>query len=142
MLDRLKSRVLIVGKCWLWLGPLDRQGYVRVWYKGRNTRAHIVTRELVFGPAPPGLVHDHTCRTRHCISPHCTEPVTNHVNTLRGDGPTARNAKKTHCPRGHELSGDNVYERPDRPGSRECLTCKRERRGPGLIKARPRAKYL
>lgn len=128
MLSRLKSRVLIVGKCWLWLGPLDRQGYVRVWYKGKNTRAHIVTRELVFGPAPENTVLDHTCRTRHCISPHCTEPVTSRENTRRGESFAGQKARQTHCVRGHELAGENLLVRADRPGRRECRACKAERR--------------
>lgn len=33
-------------------------------------------------------------------------------------------ASKTHCNRGHELSGDNLVSRSD--GYRECATCKRE----------------
>lgn len=33
------------------------------------------------------------------------------------------NATKTHCVRGHELAGDNLYLYPD--GRRECRTCSR-----------------
>lgn len=35
------------------------------------------------------------------------------------------NTYKTHCPHGHELSGDNLYVPPS--GSRMCRTCRRER---------------
>lgn len=35
----------------------------------------------------------------------------------------ARNAAKTHCPRGHELSGDNLMQRYLKAGSRRCKTC-------------------
>lgn len=35
------------------------------------------------------------------------------------------NLAKTHCPQGHEYSGDNLGIQPD--GRRYCLTCKRER---------------
>lgn len=43
----------------------------------------------------------------------------------------SHNAKKTHCPAGHELSGDNLIEEPiQRAGrdyvARRCRTCRRE----------------
>lgn len=37
-------------------------------------------------------------------------------------------AQKTHCPRGHEYTPDNIYVQPSRPNSRSCRTCKRARR--------------
>lgn len=37
----------------------------------------------------------------------------------------SRNGKKTHCLRGHPLSGDNLYTDPS--GQRHCRTCQRER---------------
>lgn len=37
------------------------------------------------------------------------------------------NAQKTHCKRGHPLSGDNLVPRFAKQGVRQCLTCFRER---------------
>lgn len=31
---------------------------------------------------------------------------------------------KTHCKRGHPLTGDNVYIHPSQPGARDCRTCR------------------
>lgn len=36
----------------------------------------------------------------------------------------ARAERRTHCISGHEMTQDNTYTRPSRPGTRECLQCK------------------
>ena len=58
--------------------------------------------------------------------PEHLEPVTVRENLLRGEGPSALHAKKTHCPQGHPYAGDNLYIHPTR-GLRYCRTCGRER---------------
>ena len=50
------------------------------------------------------------------------EAVRERENVMRGEGVCARNARKTHCKHGHELSPENIYWRPN--GRRECATCK------------------
>ena len=47
------------------------------------------------------------------------------MNTLRGETVAARNAAKTHCIRGHELTGDNAYYKSDGT-DRNCRACRRE----------------
>lgn len=42
---------------------------------------------------------------------------------LRAESPIAKNARKTHCSRGHEFSGHNLIVRPN--GQRACRACKR-----------------
>lgn len=40
----------------------------------------------------------------------------------RSNAPSAVNARKTHCPKGHELAGENLYVKPsDR--KRSCRRC-------------------
>lgn len=34
--------------------------------------------------------------------------------------------RRSECSKGHELTLENIYERPSRPGSRECKTCRVE----------------
>lgn len=148
LFDRIMSKVKVCPEkgCLLWTGSKDRKGYGRVSVDGKIRRAHRVLYELCVGPIPKKYVLDHDCRVHACIHPDHVEPVTNRVNTLRGESFAAKHAKKTHCPRGHALSGDNVYEHPKRPGTRECLTCKRLRQikvqARPLVKARARAKTL
>jgi hypothetical protein len=76
---------------------------------------------------PRGLVLDHLCRVRNCVNPKHLEPVIERINFLRGVGASARNAKKTHCVRGHRLAGKNVRvfkdEKRYRFGTRVCLEC-------------------
>jgi hypothetical protein len=47
-------------------------------------------------------------------------------NLLRGEGPSAVHAKKSHCPAGHTYDGDNLYVHPTK-GQRICRACGRER---------------
>lgn len=80
-------------------------------------------RELV-APIPDDLTLDHLCRVRACVNPDHMEPVTIRENALRGETAAARNAAQTHCPQGHEYTGENTYVTT--AGSRRCRTCTRE----------------
>jgi hypothetical protein len=120
--------------CWRWKGYVREDGYGRWGTRG----AHRVAYELLVGPIPAGLTIDHTCHNadesceggsgclhRRCVNPAHLEPVPGKTNTLRGKSPTARNARATHCSRGHELSGDNlrILKTGRRAGKRVCRTC-------------------
>lgn len=107
--------------CWRWLRYVDPSGYGRV---GRNQAAHRKTYEALIGPIPPGLVLDHLCRNRACVNPAHLEPVTERDNILRGESPSARLYRQTHCKRGHPFDPGNTYRAPD--GSRVCRMCQRE----------------
>ena len=37
---------------------------------------------------------------------------------------SAWSSRRTHCGKGHELTPENTYTIPSRPGTRECRTCK------------------
>jgi hypothetical protein len=78
------------------------------------------------GEIPRGMTLDHICRNRDCCNPAHLEPVTVKENILRGDSLSARNARKTHCHRGHPLAGDNLSLPPS--GGRKCKACGRERK--------------
>lgn len=61
------------------------------------------------------------CCNPACVNPEHLEVVTDRVNILRGTGTAARNARKTHCKRGHPLSGDNLIVEKSR--KRQCHKC-------------------
>lgn len=69
--------------CWVCLLWKDKDGYGRIWHKGRNTPAHRVAWEKANGPIPEGLVIDHLCRNPSCVNPDHMEVVTAAENRRR-----------------------------------------------------------
>jgi hypothetical protein len=128
--------------CWTWTGPTVDScrergrrtkhvyGELNIQVDGRQTkqRAHRFAYELLVGPIPPGLQLDHTCRNTLCVNPRHLEPVTNKVNTDRGEAAEVNRVRllaMTVCGRGlHSLSGDNLGQ-DDR--QRWCKACKADR---------------
>lgn len=131
--ERFWSHVAIAGEneCWLWTAFCTPNGYGQVAINRYPHKAHRVAYEIANGPIPDGLTIDHVrargCISRACVNPTHLEAVPARVNTLRGDGPSAVNARKTECPEGHQLSADNVYTNP-RTGGRRCRTCRSTQR--------------
>lgn len=110
--------------CWLWLASTNVRGYGNFCADGKVYRAHRWAYEALVGPVPRHLVLDHKCRVHCCVNPAHLEPVTQRENILRGMAPAALQAARTHCIHGHELSGSNLYVKPN--GARQCIPCRRE----------------
>lgn len=106
--------------CWIWRGAVNSSGYGEVRVGEVQRRAHRVMFEFFYGPIPNDLTVDHLCRVPQCVNPLHMELVTVRENIRRGG-----NAAKTHCRKGHPLSGLNLYVTPD--GRRKCRTCSRNR---------------
>jgi hypothetical protein len=125
------ERTDLEGRCWVWTRALTN-GYGHIQERGtrRNVPAHRLSYELHGGTLVDELEIDHLCRNRACVNPAHLEQVTNTVNVLRGEGPAAQNARKTHCKYGHPFAGENLRLTPD--GKRQCRTC---------LRARQRARY-
>lgn len=123
---RFWPKVLKTETCWWWLGRLEKGGYGR-FTRGthRSVYAHRLAYEMVIGPIPQGLTLDHLCRHPACVNPSHLEPVTMLENIRRGGSPSARNARKTRCLRGHPYDEGNTM--PRRAGGRICRTCEQER---------------
>ena len=113
--------------CWLWLGALTPDGYASIMLLP-FVRGHALACFLSHGEAPEGSEVDHVCRVRSCVNPKHVRYATHadnnryalHVNLL-----------KTHCLRGHPLTGENLRltKKPTRAGfARVCKTCERDRR--------------
>jgi HNH endonuclease len=119
-------------RCVEWAGAL-RNGYgvlrVRKNEKWATQYAHILSYEHFVGSIPDGLTIDHLCRNRRCCNWLHLEPKTRGDNVLCGETLAAVNAAKTHCPRGHPLTGENLILNPrrDRPRpSRVCRICRQD----------------
>ena len=127
MIERfIKFVEVLDGGCWNWRGAHSyTTGYGMFWTGKVMTNAHIVSWQLHNKlDVPLGLELDHVCRNRGCINPEHLEPVTHKVNVLRGNSIPAKRAAQTHCKRGHELVGDNLFSNLKRK-RRYCRACDR-----------------
>lgn len=110
--------------CWNWSGKLNQDGYGRLTINRSDERKDWLAHRFVYtfyrGDIEGEMTLDHICRNRRCVNPDHLEEVTIGVNLLRGNTFQAANKKKTHCKRGHPLSGDNLYKNSGRRHCREC----------------------
>lgn len=93
--------------CWIWTASLDKRGYGQ-FNSHKIVKAHRFSYEMRHGLIPHNYGLDHKCRVRCCVNPDHLEPVTQRENTLRGEGPCAKHARKTHCPQGHAYAEHGV----------------------------------
>lgn len=114
--------VLEENGCCRWTGYVDREGYGRVVFQGKDYLAHRFFYQHFVEPVPSGLVLDHLCRNRACVNCSHLEAVTDRVNILRGNTRAAMQLTRTHCPRGHPYSGENLRISQ---GKRQCRECGR-----------------
>ena len=126
--------------CWPWKGTISPTGYARVYDPavGREIGAHRMVWHLTNGHIPDGFHVDHVCHDpeacqlgkscphRACVNPAHLNAVPAVDNILRSSGPSAQNARKTHCKRGHEFTPDNIALTGYGHG-RRCRTCMVER---------------
>lgn len=110
VLDRFLAKVdrRMVG-CWLWTASVSTKGYGQFRIAGRLYQAHRLGFEHWNGPIPADRVIDHVCNTPACVNPLHLRLSTGTANVLRGIGPTAVNARKTHCIHGHPFDAANTY---------------------------------
>lgn len=108
--------------CWSWKKCKNSSGYGVVSHGRRPKRkqlyVHRVSYELFNGDIPNHLEIDHLCRNKLCVNPLHLEAVTTKEN-LR------RIPRSTHCPIGHEFSGENLVF--TKRGHRICRQCRNHR---------------
>lgn len=119
--ERIWRRLVIADDgCWLWTGSTVK-GYGYLWLDRRHRYAHRALYHVLVRPVRDDEdVHHEECRNTRCANPAHMFPQDRRIH--RGHGARDR----THCPKGHPLSGPNVYRRGDRPG-RECRACRADR---------------
>jgi hypothetical protein len=123
--ERFWEKVEKTAGCWLWTGattPSASGPYSAFRGNAGNISAHRYAYQALVGTVPDGLELDHLCRNTLCVNPAHLEPVSHQVNILRGTGCSARNARRTHCPQGHEYTPENTYSRPGKT-ERQCRVC-------------------
>lgn len=143
---RFDQRVLISPStaCWEWTGCTTKKGYGLIVIDGRRIHVHRYAFARFNGDIPDGLTIDHLCRNRRCVNPVHLEAVTSGTNVLRGNSPTAKNARKSHCANGHPLTPGNLCKIKKNPSRRMCKACRRHyyQKDRDRWNARKRERYL
>ncbi len=113
-------------ECWPWLGakstctPGFQYGSIGEGHAYKH-RVHRLSYELANGPLADDKQIHHVCRNTLCVNPAHLMAVTSPEHRRL----TPNQWKdKTHCFRGHPLSGDNLAENDRR---RRCRACTRLR---------------
>lgn len=125
--EQLDRHIQRVDGHWLWTG-FQRKGYGRVKVGGKSREAHRVAYEVYRGAVPYGQVLHHVegCPYKHCINPWHLVPMSQ-ASHLRQPGHALYDGiNRTHCPRGHPYTPDNLVKRKN-PRGRECAECNRQR---------------
>ena len=134
-----------ITKCWNWIGKLNNTGYGYSIFNGNQELTHRLMYALYITPIPKGLpwkipVINHICNNRSCCNPKHLELTSLKNNILKGNGPTAINARKIYCLNNHLLP----IKSNRRDGGRRCLICQKakdkiywQKRKPHYVRHKP-----
>lgn len=130
--DRFHEKYMINQQtgCWNWTAAKNSKGY-GVFGGGLGSGKVMLAHrwalwKLKNVELPPDMVVDHTCNNKTCVNPEHLRLVTPTENVMgtHHQTPQGVNARRTHCVRGHPLSGMNLNVRED--GRRRCRQCEAE----------------
>ena len=137
LLCKVQNRIerLPWSGCWIWMGATNRAGYAKASnaFTGQKTRIvhRAILQEQLGVQLPINIYACHSCDVPSCINPAHIWPGTqldnlrdaiNKGKKIGSDG--AFNARKTHCPYGHEYTQKNTRMKS---GTRQCKACHKVR---------------
>lgn len=126
--------------CIYWTASLTAEGYGRFSVHYRATGAHRVAWIAANGrDTPSGVYVGHRCHDEayergecsgRCAHRRCVNPdhlyLQTHSENSHTERGTAALTARTHCPRGHRYTDDNILPSERGTTRRSCLRCKRE----------------
>jgi len=124
LIDRLWFRSEVQDGCWVSSRALTRnvrdgKGYPGIRIGDRMLPVHQAGWLALVGPIPEGTELHHKCRNKRCWRPEHLQPLTpddhSRIHALQ------------FCTKGHAMTPDNLYVRPNPPegwSGRACKTCK------------------
>ena len=115
------------GRCWIWTGA-SNPIYGKFTVDGKLRSAHVVAYELSGRKLRHENVVRHRCDTPLCVRFSHLVQGTTQQNVLESRSLFAEEARRTHCPFGHPLSGENVLTAEIARGKRGCRICHNARR--------------
>jgi hypothetical protein len=131
LLARFWPKVKIdANGCWNWTASTNLV-YGKFWLGDRLEGAHVFSCTLAHGPRP-GPEYDcaHACHNPLCVRPDHLSWQTRRENLLDSTSPIMAQLQRTKCPKGHALTGSNLYLYVTKKGSRkrDCRKCRNVRR--------------
>lgn len=96
-------------------------GYIK---RGGRHEHRVVAEQKLGRPLLPGETVHHRDENKRNNAPDNLEVMATRADHTRLHNTGKKHRHVTHCKRGHELSGNNVYVHPT-TGSRVCITCRR-----------------
>lgn len=123
-LELFKSQYIEDKKtgCWLWTGSITTCGYGQINIKYKRYLAHRLSWNVHNGAIPKGFFVCHKCDNPPCVNPDHLF-IGTHRDNMQDMLKKGRHvqARKTHCPRGHEYNKENTH---NYYSERICKTCK------------------
>jgi hypothetical protein len=125
LIDRLWFRSEVQGECWISNRALTRRvreggdGYPGIRIGERMVPVHQAGWLALRGEIPEGKELHHECTNKRCWRPE-------HLTPLTPEEHSARHALEF-CSKGHAMTPDNLYVRPNPPkgwSGRACKACK------------------
>lgn len=110
-----------------WSGQMGRLStHLSIGGRKRNRLVHQLVMEAFVGPCPPGMLVRHL--NGHAYDNRLENlaygtPLENAADAKRHGTVRSPISERTHCKRGHELSGENIYRRGEGGRLRVCKAC-------------------
>jgi hypothetical protein len=113
--------------CWLWTGGIESNGYGGFYIKGITRTAHRASYYIYNGSIEKYMYVCHKCDNKLCVNPKHL-----FIGNSKDNAVDCSNKKrfhkqqKTHCPKGHEYSCENLiiyFRKLTGKPHRRCRIC-------------------